>query len=506
MGVAGAVLVFVGVALFASVSLPWEGTLDTRYHIDYAYQVWLGHLPEPYGLVFDAEGAATSDDRQFASAHPPLMYLLAAAVMGPAFGANDWGMAVALGRALNMVFGVLCVLALAWAAWEIGGPWRRRLAIAVAVFGTLSVSFVRLSADFYNDILLTAIATASLALAIKVLRCGVSVWRIAGLSVLTSAGMLTKATYIFMLILVVGAIGVAAVIHRRGPAIRALAAGAVRAVPVVLAPLLASGWFYARNAALSGSWYRSTPKEQVGDRPYRTTRDALADPEFYLVVPDRMLGQIQVSWAWVTNWQASRVLVGALVLSALVWAGTRLVRRMRADQRSSVTAGAVWAMLLPIGLILGLYAAQLSHATGYGAFNYRYFLPGTFAIALVLALGALAWGRAARFLVPGVALVMIYGTWRYSEYLVVRRYTEIVGERTGLEAFIAAAADNGVSPALFWLALGLLLLGLIGVFLGLTAATRTSANDPTFEQWWGSDSSAGAASVPERTSRATHSP
>ena len=189
-----------------------RGTADSLSHLDYAYQVSQGRLPETHGFYVSYDGPPSrhlerTERRQFASAHPPLFYAFASVVEGGALEDGQWPTAVARIRALNTVLGVGTLLIIAWAAWRLGGRRRAQLMIVSCALAGLVYPFVRHSADVYSDLLVTFLSTAAIALAAVALREGPRRGHVALLAVVCAAGMATKATFVITLVAVLGAIG-----------------------------------------------------------------------------------------------------------------------------------------------------------------------------------------------------------------------------------------------------------------------------------------------------------
>ncbi len=131
--------------------------------------------------------------------------------------------------------------------------------------------------------------------------------------------------------------------------------------------------------------------------------------------------------------------------------------------------------------LLGSYVLQLSHATGFGAYNARYFLPsiGTIVAILVAGLVATRWWPASVTLVTSVFLganlvaMLAFGAERRGDELAVSRaLTEIATQ----------AAANGIPwevPAggIILAALGLVALA-ASAFAASARAVRTTTPPP----------------------------
>lgn len=434
------VITFVSLAALRTITLPWSGTADSYDHLDYVYQVWHGDLPEPTGFEYrypDGPTPRAADSRQFASAHPPGWYAILAPVMGPLLDAGRWRPAVAAGRMLATATGVVGMLLMAWTAWRIGGRVRHRAAVAVPALGGLTTYHLLFSGDIYNDVAATTCSIGAVGTSLVVLCHGLTRRRLLAIAAWCVLGMLIKVTVIFAVVLAAASVTWVSFARRGtlGRRILSLAPGAL----LVAAPALATGWFYVRNHRSSGTWYRSTPKVQVGTRPLRTTADGLADPDFYLVVPSRLFGKIR--WD-VILFESRTVSIAACALAVFVGVG-RLVQHGRIPRlRNVLVAGILTAHL---GL---LYLAQLSHISGYGALNYRYFLPATLSIAALLAVGVLGLGRAggiafASFLALAIAALVV-NIVAYSR----ERFPTLVEDGSWWEVLRSLAVTNGVPTPL----------------------------------------------------------
>jgi hypothetical protein len=369
-----------------------------------------------------------------------LFYLLVAPLAAPFLDA-DWRLAVASIRAANILVGLGGVVVLGWLGWMIGGRWRVRLAIALPAVGSSTFAYVRYSAEVYNDTLLTTLSLLALALCARMVLRGLSALPLFLLVVVCVLGLGTKATFVLTLgVVAVGMIG-AALLHIRGRRGRALLVGAGAAVTVGLPAVLAWGWFYARNASLSGSWYQTTPDDvPVLDRPYRSTWDVLTDPEFYLLVPTELVGEATSEYGGLAAWSSRLVFVGAAVLTIVAWV------RWRRASAASPPAVLLWALFF--GHLIGSYLLQLTHASGFGAYNGRYFLPATAAVGLILGPGVASLGRWSALALPGLVGVLgVLNVGSYVHYSMDKAELGVDPWRA-VDAFTALARENGLPGSL----------------------------------------------------------
>lgn len=444
-GVIAGLVLYLSAAALAAVSMPWRGTGDSFFHLDYVYQLWHGHIPEPYGSEFrfpwQQDSAALDAQRQYASAHPPLFYAIAAPLMGPLMDAGQWAMAVAVGRSINIVAGAVTFVTLAWFGWTFGGRIRNGMAVLLPTAGVLTTTFLRFSADVYNDILVTTFTVLAVAITALIMRDGPSWRRVLPLAAVAAAGLATKATFLPTLALVFVAVVASTIVHRRDGVVRSALRGVGWCVPIGLVPAAAIGWFYVRNLALSGSWVRSTPKAPLQGRPGRTLTENLTSPDFYLLYPRGFFGNS----IWTTGPVTNRHLSTAMVVLALCAVAAWFLRH-RVWRRGSF-AGTWMLGALLLAQLAALQVAQLYHATGYGAYNWRYFLPATMQAGLIIAAGTLVWGRrAVPAAVTAVVLLLVASIGNSAAYL-GRTAQDVVGTASGWDSLVAVTAANGFPPA-----------------------------------------------------------
>ncbi len=452
---ASALTVYLCIAAAGLVSLPWKGTADSLTHLDYVYQMSHGTIPEPYGSAYSFPGSdrpvIPDGERQFASAHPPLFYALAAPVMGPLLDSGHWVLAVAAGRLLNLSLGGATFLVLAWFGWTFGGRYRSATVLAVPLTGTLVNSFLRFSGDIYNDMLVAFVSTLALVGSAVVIRDGATRGRLIFLSAVAAAGMASKATFLVTFGVIVVSVICGHLLHGTGGALRRLLGGLLRTLPVLLAPVVAIGWFYVRNYSLSGSPVRSTVKAPLQGRAERTLIDNLTNIDFYLIMPRGLLGNIPLPPGQELNYTISLGIVAA----SLAMVVAVLAVRLHHGRKPSLPSATIAAIL---GLqLLGLQVAQLYHSVGFGAYNIRYFLPGVLQIGILLAAAWVPIGRWSALMLPTIALTMAIWFVVGTNYYLAARYSTIVDSGATLGRMAAGAAANGFPswlPAVLLVAAG----------------------------------------------------
>lgn len=436
---AGAILVLCTIAV-VSGTLPPPGSADAYWHIDYVYQLAHGHLPEPYGPQWVMPGrdgpVGSPGGVHYTAAHPPLFYLMALPVVGPLFATHSLTLITLGARSVNAVVAVLTFVALARFGWTIGGRIRAQLTVALPVVTLLQIPVIQVAGEFYNDLLVTLFTILILTEAGLALRDGLPRRRLVLMVVWSVAGMSSKATFVFALILALAAIMVAVWRHNSGTWRAKLKA----AIPPVLwvggAPVIAIGWFYLRNYLYSGSPLSGVGKVVLPGRTYRSPSDVLTHPQMWTEFINGWAGlRPWGSGMWPINHTAAHFVVAVSLLSTLVW----LVYRRR--------GGAFWltsAMLL--ALVFLIHVGQFYHAVGYGAFNWRYLMPGSFVLALLFVVSLLDWGRRigtvwVGALSAGLALGAVYDRAFYISRVYRQPWW---GDADGFAVFPQLAADAGL--------------------------------------------------------------
>ena len=399
---AALVLLGIGGPLAYLLASPVYSSGDEAAHVDYALQVWHGRLPVfERGLELQ-NAVGFHPPVQWASHHPPLVYLLLAPVVGPLV---DAGHVDGAGMAARGVMVALSV-ALLYAVRAIGTrmlPGVPGAGLASAVVVGLSALFVRLGGAVYTDIpaaLLSALAfLALLRLALGDARRRDAVLFVAACAAcgLTRFSLLPIAALLAVVLVVAG--------HLPGR-LRPRAAWAT-ALAAVAAVLATSGWFYLRNRALTGNLAGGHP-EWAAENTRRVARpplEVVTDPAFWSRMSEQMAigtyprlpDALAAPWPWWTL-----LLVVLPLVAGLALAMVRLVRGR--DQR------AVRALLLAtvLAACAGIAAMQVLHHAGGGSAFARYFFAMVPFLAPFVAL-PLLWLRGAPLVLWGLVRVWLLG-------------------------------------------------------------------------------------------------
>ncbi|MGW8432091.1 hypothetical protein ACWGJ9_13460 [Curtobacterium citreum] len=383
------VLLAVVVVTAASVARAFTtgplGSADEPAHLDYALQVWHGHLPQfADGLRYRAPFGA-QPPVQWVAQHPPLFYLLVAPVVGPAWDAGHLVLAVLLGRMVSVVLSGGLVLAAGWAASR-AFPGARRLPSSVAVVTALTGIVVVQGGSVYNDSLYAVLCALAGGVAASAIRRGVGPGLLVAGALVAAAGMSTRLSFGIWLAAVVVAFALARGV-RLGRLRGLLARGVVAVVPLVVAGA-ASVWFYLRNRRLTGTFSgRPTTWEGHVPRERRTDVQVVADPDFWRGIFGAFRGALDPLTA--TPWL---LLLVPVLLGVLALVLRLVVRRPRPERGELLRTGLVVAMFAVVTVLFTV--AEVRYVAGGGGTINRYVLTVQLPIALLVAAGLSAWGRA----------------------------------------------------------------------------------------------------------------
>lgn len=404
------------VSFAVAFTLPALARTDEPAHLAYVSALWDGELPTVdtpmRGDRYDelqahlaTVGRADEAHRDvWVANHPPLAYVVAAGPVQLAASAGvPLGASTAM-RVVNVMAMALGVLATAAVADALSPGHRQRSLLAAAIV-SLTPMVVIVGALGQTDGVSFALATALLARILRLIRWGVRPGEGLGDAALLTAAALTRAA---LLPLVVLGIGVWLVAAFRSPV------GARRWAPVVaLAPVLLSGWFYARNLHLYGDVTGAAHlQEKFGRTPNESTLRLLFDPHFWMGVWQEMWSSFEYArlGTGMTVIGSSRIDVGTgfvIGLGILLVLGLGAVRWRRPGRAPSTAADRVVGVVA-IGWLAVCAVGMASFVSGGGTPHPRYLLPALSVIAWGLALGfGRALGARCWVIVPILLLINI---------------------------------------------------------------------------------------------------
>lgn len=383
IGIIGVLLMYIGTAGMLSTSLPWWiGKGDSALHLDYIYRLSSGEIPKyhefvEYPVFHQIEkGYKTQINR--AGNNPPLFYIIHTPFVGPLLNSHNWKTAIGVGRAINMVFGVMAILALAWAGWLYGGKRKALMAVAVPAAGGLMYQFTSLNQNYALDALLVTLGVLTMIVWHKLLDHGFKKPYVWALFLLSIAGMSTKATYAVFVGISVFVIFVVAYLHGKGTNKRRFITGATMSALLGLCILISIGWFYYYwNYKTSGKWYTAELPGDFKSRPYKSLPRVLISSGFWANFYGRITAHVNLS-----------ILITVLSAAGLIWAAAKT--KLQALKNDKVLAIHILLLLL---VFAGTTLTQITHAWGIGNFSFRYFLPAILVFSLFIAYGLLEFKR-----------------------------------------------------------------------------------------------------------------
>lgn len=467
-------LTFVGLAGFLAVVYPAFLSADEVHHLDYAWRVGHGDLPRFEDGVTAPGVPPASPQSSFQ--HPPLTYLVLAPVVTPLLDDGRWRAAVLAGRAVVLVMGALAVVSAGWATRRVvAEPDPVLVVTAVVVAGFLN-PLIGSAAAVYNDTLAVLAGIVAMGFTATILRRGPTVGTVAAVAIANAVALASRASSAVIVLVTAAAIGVAAVRSTRG---RGLARRAVaslgNAAAVVAIPLVAIGWFYARNVRLTGNWIGGQPDLAVTllGRERRSLIDVLTDLRTWARGVGTLLGlPVDPAEDAPVLWYVAFAVV-VVVAGIAVARGIRRIRRGSVDQRDYLVAGL-------LGVVGAGAAAQFAiHVSNAGGPNSRYFLPALLSICVGAAYG-LRPGRRTRgaililFVVTNAAMLLL----QTARVLQLRRFDASVGV---WDAWTRGAALNGLPGVVVPLALAVVVVGIGATAVALwrlTAPRAVGRGDP----------------------------
>lgn len=465
IGLVGVILMYVGTAGIVSVVGPWwVGKGDAPRHVDYVYRIWHGQIPKfTDGITYPplAKLGAGRYVNQPASANPPLFYLLHAPLVGPLLDKGEWHKAEAVGRAFNIFLGVLCVIALSWGGWLLGGKRKDLFAVSVPALAVLTYDFTFLNMNYALDVLLVLLTTLGFIVTYKLLEHGPKRKYLFWLAVVSILGMSTKASYIVILAISLLGLIISWVIHGKKRDIRKNALRGTGASALILGlVVLAIGWFYYyHNYKVTGRWYSNY--QYLADkphRPYKSLLTVLRSKNLWAL----MYGRYSVS-------PAISVALSSFSLAGIL----TIVDKNRFAGLRKVTPTTIMAGLLALATI-GIFLTQIVEAVGSGNYYFRYMLPAILPISLAMCYGLLAFHWTRGMLVFLFATMMTWSTiYGFPKSSTVSYTLSGIKKVAGpLNRVYYATAHNGIPTYVDKLLFLFIMLGVIALFLSLIKLSR----------------------------------
>jgi hypothetical protein len=429
LGVLAVILMYVGVAGIVSAVTPWANLSDTKYHIDYIYRLRQGEIPK-FSEGIQYPPLKTISKFHLAASHPPFFYMLHAPFLGPLLDGGHWKQAIALGRAINIILGVLCIIALAVAGWMIGGAGRNVMAVAVPAIGALLYRFTTLNVVFGNDVLVVLLATIAFILMYQLLKKGPDYKYLLGLCLVLILGMATRAPFIVIAIVGPMSVVLASAMHFKGSVKRGIMFGVGKAMIIASLVALVVGWFYYRNYEASGSWFKSSPDSFSGRRVYKSLREVITGPKLWALFYAHSSNLPFLATA-ITSFGAA----GYLTMTG----GN--IKKFIVQHKALVILFSL--MLIAVA---GVLFTQIRLAVGYGSINFRYLLPVLLPISLFIAYGLTRF-KLARGQLVSIAAVLtgMYTILPSAASSTIASYVpDVLKTNSSIGKIFIATSSNGV--------------------------------------------------------------
>jgi 4-amino-4-deoxy-L-arabinose transferase-like glycosyltransferase len=482
-------------ATFTALTLIWVFAVppflpaDESAHTDYAMQVTHGHLPiagQPFHAEFPQLGQRTL--RQHVSNHPPLYYVFAGPVLriGAFVGRPLVGILAA--RGLTAIFGLVAVGLAAVLAGLVARSASRRaraqLMIVAAGLTATIPSFIAASGAIQNDSLTILFTMAALSLLAWVVRCGATRRRIAALAICCTAGMLSRSTFIQVLLVVLITVFVVAIWPQDGKILPLqrdrVKTGLLQVVVIGGVSFLGAGWFYILNKHRYGDFVGANAVNKlVAGRALEPGATSLFS--FFTYPRTWWIQIVQLSGGYgelrlrqpATIEHLSTVL--AVILCASVAAVLFSIARGRQwnDRRG-------WLLVAGLFVVLAISFAEIAvHATQHGSENNRYLLDGIAFWGVGVGGALLLLGFRRLPLIPLAVMVLgSIGALRYT--LFIARRQPILAGRGWFDALATSMAHVGLpgARAILGLFIALLVAGLLAQAIALVWLGNRVVDDP----------------------------
>jgi hypothetical protein len=417
IGVAGAVIVFLGIALLFAFEQPPFVAPDETAHVGYAHEIAGFELPEvtkfpdvPDSAVqWQAERESAHDDRYRAvwvANHPPLHDIITAPLiwLSNALDRPDGGLMFM--RLANVGFAAIGVVLTYFLGRELSGGIRR-IGVASAAIASLVPQGHTLFSEAMNDGIGFAAATALVWAAVRCIGTGEGRFGRGDLVLLGAAAAAcagARSATLVVAVVVVIWVAVARLLTAPGrTGARAAAAAYVAAVGLLPAALV-FGWYYIRNDLLYGDFAGS---EFLLDRfrriPEGSLLEVLSWGHLWIDLYHMLLSPSPVFTVAAPPGVNPALALAAIGLVVVAITG-RTGDVIRRGVHGVVTRPAL-ALCVVVVFVVIVTVAQ--HVSGGGSRYARYLLP---ALGVAAALFALGLDRLWPRVLPAVTVVLL-GWW-----------------------------------------------------------------------------------------------
>lgn len=368
-------LAYIGLACWHASIVPtgatgYQNAPDEAAHAAYVHMIAHGHLPTRADGLHNPAG--------YEWHQPPLYYALAACFLG----LGERGL-----RGASILCGLLSLLVIYRAA-RLLFPNDPMLAVLAGGIAALTPTHVAITSTVNNDPLLELCFGAALLLLLFSFHGGFTLWRAGWLGAAIGAAMLTKATGLLLLPVVLFAL---LLLRKTGESRPALLRGTAWMGLVAFA---VCGWWYIRNAVLYGELLplKAFNESFAGTMQASQVAERVGGWGNYLFLMAQMI--FQSFWAVYGTAKTARVgaplflpdqlyLLFAIVCAISLFGLARLHFKSRTEMTETQRFG-VWILFAALGLVA---ASFLAFILKYFQAQGRYLYPAMLPICVLTALG-----------------------------------------------------------------------------------------------------------------------
>ncbi|ADP84083.1 hypothetical protein [Pseudofrankia inefficax] len=382
-----------------------------------------------------SRGIRGNTQMTYTANHPPLFYAIEAVPLKIGLEAGHPIAGFRAARLVNIGFGILALVAVAWLVRELL-PGRPDLAVGAAAITGVIGMFVNTAGQVYNDALAVLTITLALAAVVVVLRRGPSTGRLVVLGAAVLAAASTRASGLLAAGLIVPTAGIAVALHaglsravpprdvpsppppradgtvvdeqetgrsseRRGrlPVWRQVGRGAATTVAGVAVLVAGIGWFYRRNQSLYGDITGSG----LIARMFPTSSSPMSIPQilrseaFWSAIYRGSFGRVALIGEGPVLRPVPTLLLwvfaAGLLLAVARWVARWSLPGLDSGWRSRTLAVVAW-LLIALHVVV-VTATLVGYVAAGGMWFARYLLPAIPIAALLLAtaLAALPFAR-----------------------------------------------------------------------------------------------------------------
>ncbi len=434
--------------------------VDERAHLGYALSVADGELPtieSPLSKQVFGRSKRGYRNYVWVANHPPLYYTLAAPFARYGLATGGVERSVRLVRFMSLALGAIG-LVFVHATVRLLTNDERRLALLATFMAAAFPHTIHICSLVHNDSLAILTAVATFYSALLLVQRGYTHARAIALAACASLALLTRFTAVAV-VAPAGGIACVALLFSSGQPLRqrimrSLATGGLLGGGV----LVSSGWFYLRNLRLYGDVTGGAALfEKFGRSPRGSALEHALNSELWAQVYRDL-------WTRFAGGTQIRGLVSALawliLVAALLGIALHSWRFLRGRPLQWFSAQTLCVAGLAASVALTLVAMFEFYSRG-GSLHARYMLPVLWVLALVLAWGISALGRAVGRTAVGLLC--------FANLLVFNAYFDSIAKKQHSDgvALVNALEQAGVRGAVWVVALVLVALALsLTTFLG----------------------------------------